>query len=120
MTSLAGAAQAQVIRPGRITGVSIRASGVGGASSGYVTLEAELNNTNQAFGDVNNPPREAILQTLFAAFGATETRVFEGCYVPLSIPVIPGDLLALSQTISGTAPTTFKAIADFVVMENGG
>lgn len=120
LVTLAGAAQAQIVRSGRITGVQLNASGTGGAGSGFAAISADLNNPSQAFGDTNNPPRESFLAGILWAVPNAGTGQLTGPYIPLSVPVTSGDIVSLGQVISGTAPAAFRAGADIYVMENGG
>lgn len=113
--TLPGAASATIIRKGKIVGARLGSSLGGGAAGGYYSITLE-NQTGQANGDTNNPPREVVLAALNPAVGSgsvTSTQVF----VPLEVPVEPGDILSLNIVQTGTAAGTARHQIDVFVME---
>lgn len=120
--TVANAASSTVLRGGRIVGIRMNIAGVGGAGTGYVASSLELNNTAQANGDTNNPPRETILfshQSMWPnASGQAQNAFGISPYVPMNVPVQVGDTLSASQVQTGTAPTTLRTHVDVYVLED--
>lgn len=120
--TLPGAATIQVIRPARIYGVHFSQSALGGGGNGRHSITLELNNSAQANGDTNNPPRETVLASHQSTFigGAVTSGVAsgQGPYIPLSVPIKSGDILSLNIVQTGTAPASCNTIVDVFCTES--
>lgn len=120
--TIANAANAQILRGGRLVGIRASVAGIGGAATGYVATSLELNNTAQANGDTNNPPRETVLfthQSQWAnATGAAQQASGISPYVPCNVPLQIGDTISASQVQTGTAPATLRTHIDAYVLED--
>lgn len=113
----AGLVNAQILRAGRAYGVRLGTSALGGAGVGYFYLGAELNNSGTVSASSNNPPRETLLASLQNATpnaGVSNAAI----HVPIDVPVKPGDVVYMSLSITGTAPSTALHQVDLMVMES--
>lgn len=117
--SLAGAATVQVIQPGRIVGIKISTCGTGAATTGTYHVSCELNNQSQLWADINNPPREPILDVVSVATPISAPFNAGGQNIPLSVPIRVGDILSLNIKQTGTAGTGVFHSANVCVQENG-
>lgn len=120
--TLPGAATIQVIRPCRAYGIKFNCHGVGGAATGRLSFTLEMNNSAQANGDTNNPPRETVLASHAVTFIATSPAngAASGTspWIPVNVALKPGDILSLNQVQTGTAPASASTSCDVYCTES--
>jgi hypothetical protein len=101
-----GQATTQIVARGRIVGVNITAMSVGAAAAGAgrVSSEIALNNnvTGQAEQATGAPPEYLIARNTLA--NATGSKSETSQFVPLNIPVVPGNFLCINVLQAGGAP----------------
>lgn len=117
-----GAASIQMIRPGRIYGANFNVHLIGGAAAGRHSYTLELNNSAQSNGDTNNPPRETVLcghaVSCNASGASSAVAGGNSPFIPLSVPVKPGDIVSLNIVQTGTSPATANSLANLFVTES--
>lgn len=115
----AGMGQTQVINTSRLIGVRMTwkaIAGAGGTFGGNASAMLNQNTVNDSL--TNNPPRETFLASLYTWTIAGATATADGPYVPLNIPLRPGDLLTINAGNGGTAaPAASYLAVDFYVQE---
>lgn len=101
-----GQAQTTIVAKGRIVGVNITSMSVGAAAAGAgrVSSEVALNNNvnGQAEQATQAPPEYLIARSTLA--NATGSKSETAQFVPLNIPVIPGNFLCVNVLQTGGAP----------------
>lgn len=121
-TFAAGMGQLNIVRNGKIVGARVLWTGIAGAGGtfgGNVSLMLNQNAVNDTM--TNNPPRETFLMcaTAWASASGTFGSTAAAGFVPLSVPVIQGDMLSLNGGNSGTAaPASSQLVADVYVVES--
>lgn len=120
-TFAAGMGQLNIVRPGRIVGARMvwaGLAGAGGTFGGNASLYVNQNSINDTL--TSNPPRETFLMSIVVWSVASATIVSSAGagFVPLSVPVIQGDMLSMNGGNGGTAaPASSYLVADVYVAE---
>lgn len=118
-TFAAGMGQTQIVRAGRLVGVRMSWKAIAGAGGTFGGNASAMMNQNSVNDSVtNNPPRETFLASLYTWAGAGVASAAEGPFVPLNVPVRPGDLITINAGNSGAAaPASSHLAVDFYIME---
>lgn len=116
----AGMGQTQVVREGRLIGVKLNwqaLNGAGGTFVGNASAMLNQNSVNDSF--VNNPPRETFLASCYCICAVSSVgSSAPDSYVPLNVPVRPGDLLTINAGNGGAGTPANSVLAcDFYVTE---
>lgn len=115
----AGMGQTQVVRAGRLVGVKLHWSGIAGAGGTFGgNCSALLNQNSVNESATNNPAREPFLASGHMwALASTGFQMIQA-FVPLNVPIQPGDLLTINAGNAGTAaPASSNLSCDFYVVE---
>lgn len=116
--TIAGAAAATILNKSRLVGYKINATPTGGAGGGFLSITLEHNNSSQANGETNNPPRQTVLGTHTITIPQTTFVNTSTGFIPFDRPLQVGDQLVMSQVQTGIAPTANKVSVDLYVMES--
>lgn len=107
-----------VVNKGRIVGVKGIMSGGAGAGQGRCSAEVTLNQNASSFAESNMPSRETTLTMLTVQYQTSLVGQAIGTYVPLDIPVSPGNTLNVNMTQIGVAPTAQLTVFEVYVVES--
>lgn len=116
----AGMGQTQVVRSGRLVGVVLRWTGIAGAGGTFGgNCSAMLNQNSVNESVTNNPAREPFLASGHVWSVAATAFAMGPTFVPLNVPVAPGDLLTINAgNAGGAAPASSNISCDFYVTES--
>lgn len=106
----------QLVRDGRLVGMTFRWRATGGAGSGFYSAELGINSSSNAIAETGNPNR--LLTPGAVTFTTPNGNPVAGNqFIPTNWPVRAGDSIALNQVQTGTAAASMAVIIDAFVEE---